>query len=208
VPRVRQHVNPLKSTMLEPRKTRLALPTDREIEVEIGCADAQFLFERAEQARRAGVARVEVGLEIRQDLVRWVNEKAAARGLDVRAFFGNVNVGLGGAFAPGHVARFFVNFPDPCFKNDQKKRRVMTDQLALDMWRALAPGGELFFQSDVWDLALDAMDVIERHDARFTNLAGPWSFWKEGNPFGCRSKRESDCAELGRPVWRMRYVKR
>jgi tRNA (guanine-N7-)-methyltransferase len=206
--RIRHHVNPLSARMLEARIERLPLPAGVEVEVEVGCADAQFLFERAEQARAEGMARLEVGLEIRRDLVAWVNDKAAARGLAVRAHFGNVNVGLGDTFEPGRIARFFVNFPDPCFKADQKKRRVMTDLLVDDLARALEPGGELFFQSDVWDLALDAMDVLERHDHQLQNLAGPWSFWKAQNPFGCRSKRESDCAELGRPVWRIRYRKR
>jgi tRNA (guanine-N7-)-methyltransferase len=205
--RVRHHVNPLQSHLIEPRRVRLDLPKDREIEVEIGCADALFLFERAEKARQGGVARCEVGLEIRKDLVDWVNDKARTAGLDVRAFFSNVNVDLEHYFAAGSVARFFVNFPDPYFKRAQHKRRVMQPGLVEDMWTCLSPGGELFFQSDVWDLALDAMEEIERRDDLFANLAGPWSFWKQGNPFGCRSKREVDCAELGRAVWRMRYRK-
>jgi tRNA (guanine-N7-)-methyltransferase len=199
--RIRHHVNPLSAGMIEPRRVRLELPSDREIEVEIGCADAQFLFERAAQ----GTARCEVGLEIRRDLVALVNRRAAAAGLDVRAFFSNVNVDMPYLFGDGQVARFFVNFPDPYFKRDQHKRRVMQDGLPDELWRALAPGGELFFQSDVWDLALEAMDTLERREDLFANAAGAWSFWKAGNPYGCRSKRESDCAELGRPVWRMMY---
>ncbi len=206
--RVRQHVNPLKSGMVEPRRQRLALPSDRELEVEIGCADAQFLFERAEQARSAGVVRCEIGLEIRQEFIAPVTERARESGLDVRVFFSNVSVDLPYYLAGYQVARFFINFPDPYFKKKQHKRRVMADELVIDMWNALAPGGELFFQSDIWDLALDAMDTIEAHDGRFTNAAGAWSFWKDGNPYGCRSKREEGCAEAGEPVWRMLYRKR
>ena len=206
--RVRQHVNPLKSGMVEPRKRRLTLPTDREIEVEIGCADAQFLFERAEQAKAQGVTRCEVGLEIRQEFIEPVTALAQKRGLDVRAFFSNVSVDLPYYFARGQVARFFINFPDPYFKRKQHKRRVMADELIADIWGALAPGGELFFQSDVWDLALDAMETIEGQDALFTNAAGPWSFWKDGNPYGCRSRREQGCAEEGLPVWRILYRRR
>lgn len=207
MPRVRQHVNPLKSTMLEPRKTRLALPADREIEVEIGCADAQFLFERAAQARREGVSRCEVGLEIRTEYIPVVNDKARELGLDVRAYFSNASVDLPYYFAAGQVARFFINFPDPYFKRKQHKRRVMAEELVVDIWSALRPGGELFFQSDVWDLALDAMDTIEAREDLFVNRAGPWSFWKDGNPYGCRSRREEGCAEEGAPVWRIWYRK-
>jgi tRNA (guanine-N7-)-methyltransferase len=203
--RVRQHVNPLKSGMLEPRRTRLPLPDDREIEVEIGCADAQFLFERAAQARDTGVTRCEVGLEIRQEFIEPVTELARERNLDVRAFFSNVSVDLPYYFAPGQVARFFINFPDPYFKRKQHKRRVMADELVEDLHAALAPGGELFFQSDVWELALDAMDTIEAHEGLFRNEAGAWSFWKKGNPYGCRSQRETGAERDGLPVWRMLY---
>ena len=206
--RVRQHVNPLKSGMVEPRKQRLALPTDREIEVEIGCADAQFLFERAERARAEGLVRCEVGLEIRHEFVEPVSQRAAETGLDVRIFFSNASVDLPYYFQQGQVARFFINFPDPYFKRKQHKRRVMADELVADIWGALAPGGELFFQSDVWDLALDAMETIEGMDHLFTNAAGPWSFWKDGNPYGCRSRREEGCAEEGMPVWRILYKRR
>src|SRR5688572_1724545 len=99
MPRVRQHVNPLKSTVVEPRRIRLDLPADREIEVEIGCAEAWFLFERAEQARAAGIARCEVGLEIRHEFIEPVTEKARELGLDVRVFFSNVQVDLPYYFA-------------------------------------------------------------------------------------------------------------
>lgn len=201
--RIRQHVNPLKASLLVARAARLELPAGREIEVEIGCAEAQFLFERAAK----DPARVEVGLEIREELVGPVNRKAKELGVDVRAVFCNVNVELGRLFAPGSVARFFVNFPDPWFKRRQHKRRVMDDELAEACWRALRPGGELFFQSDVFDLTLDALAVLEARPDRLENLAGEWSFWKRGNPYGVRSRREVGCAEEGAPVWRMLYRK-
>ena len=58
-----------------------ALDPARELEVEIGCADAQFLFERA----AVDPARQYVGLEIREDLVTWVNDKAKKLGAPVTA---------------------------------------------------------------------------------------------------------------------------
>jgi tRNA (guanine-N7-)-methyltransferase len=205
--RVRQHVNPLKSDMLAPRTQRLEVP-EGEVEVEIGCADAQFLFERAAQARRLGLTRHHLGLEIRREFIAPVNELAAKLGLDVRAHFSNVSVDLSHSFAPGRVARFFVNFPDPYFKRKQHKRRVMSEDLVAMMHHALMPGGELFFQSDVWELALDALDCFEDRDDLFVNRAGPWTFWKGGNPYGVRSRREEGCANDGLPVWRILYDKK
>jgi tRNA (guanine-N7-)-methyltransferase len=206
--RVRQHVNPLKSDMLRPRARRLPLPDDHELEVEIGCAEAHFLFDRAADARAQGLRRIAVGLEIRHEFIVPVNARAQAEGLDVRAFFSNVAVDLPHYFAAGSVARFFVNFPDPYFKRKQHKRRLMTDELVPMLHDTLAPGGELFFQSDVWELALEAMDTLEARDELFVNRAGPWSFWKTGNPYGARSRREKGCEAEQLPVWRILYDKR
>jgi tRNA (guanine-N7-)-methyltransferase len=204
--RVRQHVNPLKSEHLTIVQPRLELPAGREVEVEVGCADAQFLFARAERAPAAG--RVYVGLEIRPEFVAWIHEQAAARGLPVRAVFANVNVDLEKLFAPASVTRVFVNFPDPWFKRRHRKRRVVDDGLARAIAGILAPGGELFFQSDVWDLALDALGVLEEHAGTLANRAGAWSFWKGGNPYGVTSRREDAVAAEGLAVWRMWYERR
>src|SRR3954468_7760188 len=61
--RIRQHVNPTQLHFTRFRGERPPLD-HRLVEVEIGCADAQFLFERA----AADPSRLYVGLEIREDL--------------------------------------------------------------------------------------------------------------------------------------------
>jgi hypothetical protein len=59
-------------------------------------------------------------------------------------------------------------------------------------------------QSDVWEIALDAMSAIES-DGRFDNVAGEWTFWKRGNPYGVRSWREQNAEQTGLPIWRIWY---
>jgi len=81
--RIRQHVNPLEMFFEQFRGVAPVLDPSRELEVEIGCADAQFLFERA--AREP--SRDYVGLEIREDLCRLVNKRARATGAPVHAVF-------------------------------------------------------------------------------------------------------------------------
>jgi len=202
IARVRHHVNPLKASFSRPA-SGLELPAGAEVEVELGCADAQFLFERARR-RPEGTY---VGLEIREELVRWVNRTAAAAGLPVRAVFAHANQHLRDLFAPGQVARLFVNFPDPWFKRRHHNRRVVDARLVDDVCRLLRPGGELLFQSDVWDVALDALAALER-PPELENRAGEWSFWKDGPPYGVRSRREDACLAEGRPVWRIWYTRR
>ena len=197
--RIRQHVNPLKLEFLRPRGARVLAPPGREVEVELGCAEAQFLFARVAQDPR----RYAVGLEIRRELVDAVNRRALETSAPVQAIFCHLNIDLPGMFAPGTVARMFVNFPDPWFKRRHHKRRVLDEALVDACTRALRPGGELFFQSDVWDLALDALAALEV--SPLANAAGPWSFWRGGNPYGVRSRREQACVEEGLPVWRLLY---
>jgi tRNA (guanine-N7-)-methyltransferase len=113
-----------------------------------------------------------------------------------------VNLDLDDLFADERLARIHVNFPDPWFKRRHHKRRVMNEELAAVLFRKLRPGGELFFQSDIWDLALEAMVVLE--DSPLRNQLGPWSFSRE-NPYHARSLRELRCEERGVRIWRMRY---
>jgi tRNA (guanine-N7-)-methyltransferase len=201
MPRHRQHVNPMKMSYFARSAEPLALPPGREVEVELGCADAQFLFQRA----AADPGRAYVGLEIREDLAVEVAEKARRLAAPIHVVFSHANLDYARFFPPRSVARVFVNFPDPWFKRRHRKRRVVDAALAGDIAASLVPGGELFFQSDVWDVALDALAVLEA-EPRLRNRAGAWSFWKRGNPYGATSRREDGCAEEGAPVWRLLFV--
>jgi tRNA (guanine-N7-)-methyltransferase len=200
--RIRQHVNPLDQFFETYRGETPTLDPSRELEVEIGCADAQFLFERATQ----DPTKQYVGLEIREDLVEWVNKKARANGAPVHAVWCHAQLHVKTIFAPRVAQRVFVNFPDPWFKRRHHVRRMVDDVLAEQIAYLLAPGGDLFVQTDVWDIALDAMRSFDGDvDDRFENLAGEWTFWKDGNPYGVRSWREQNAEETNLPVWRILY---
>lgn len=202
--RLRQHVNPLHAHFTEFRGQAPVLEAGRPIELEIGCAEAQFLFERA----RREPDRQYVGLEIREELVHWVNRHARAAGLPVTAVFCQAQLHLplvmGGHFAQ----RVYLNFPDPWFKRKHHNRRMIDDQLVRAIAAVTRSGAEILVQSDVWEVALDAMEVLERRDDLFANAAEPWSFWRRGNPYGARSWREQNAEETGLPIWRILYTRR
>lgn len=199
--RIRQHVNPTLSYYDTFRGERPRLEPDRPVEVEIGCADAQFLFERAALEPRGQY----VGLEIRDELVAWVNRKAADLGAPVVAVFAHAQKHLDQIFAPASIDRVYVNFPDPWFKRRHAHRRMVDDELVAGLAPLLKPGADVFMQTDVWDLALAGLEAFEGHDHYYANQAEPWSFWRAGNPFGVRSWREQNAEETGLPIWRMRY---
>ena len=200
--RIRQHVNPNQLHFARFRGERPVID-GRPIELEIGCADAQFLFERA----ALDATRSYVGLEIREDLVRQVNRRARALAVPVHAVFCQAQLHMADIFPAGAVDRVYVNFPDPWFKRRHHDRRMVDEALAAGIATVARPGADVFMQSDVWDIALDAMSTFERDD-RFENVAGDWTFWRGGNPYGVRSWREQNAEETGLPIWRIRYHRR
>lgn len=173
------------------------------IEAELGCADAEFLFQRTHVRPDALL----IGIEIRREMVRRVNRRAENETLGhVQAIFAHLHHDLPALFEPGQVERFFVNFPDPWFKKNQHKRRVVQVPWVHLLVDLLKDHGELFFQSDVFELALEAMAVFEQIPS-LVNVCGPWSFLKS-NPYQARSLREIRVEEKGLPVWRILYHKR
>jgi tRNA (guanine-N7-)-methyltransferase len=199
--RVRQHVNPLGIRYEEFQGDRPQLCPGVLVEAEIGCAEAQFLFGRA----ALEPDRTYLGLEVRKHLVDAVNARARREGLPVQAIFCNVNRHLRLVLPRASVDRAYLNFPDPWFKRRHRKRRIVDRQFALDLHWVLKCSGEVFLQTDVWSVALDAMEIFERFDDRYRNLAGAWSFWKTGNPYGVKSWREEHCEEVGQRIWRLLY---
>ena len=199
--RIRQHVNP-KGVFFEQFRGERPPLDGRPVELEIGCADAQFLFERA----AIDPSRLYVGLEIRQDLVELVNKRARKEQVPVHAVFCQAQLHVEQIFTAGSVDRVYINFPDPWFKRAHHDRRMVDAKLVGQVAHAVRAGGDVFVQSDVWEIALDALTVFEL-DARFANQAGEWTFWKSGNPYGVRSWREQNAEETNLPIWRLRYTR-
>lgn len=215
MPKVRQHVNPLKSELLEiPGVPRVVAPPRGFLEVELGSAEGMFLIDRAPVVPEAHL----IGVEIRREMVARANRLCREAGVtNVRNVFANMSVDLGRLFAPRSVRRFHVNFPDPWWKSRQHKRRVVGKDLIGDLAEALEPGGEVHVMTDIFDIALEAMASLESFEgrpaaedagpvaaARFVNARAPWSF-HDTNPWGAVSRRERQCAREGVRVWRLLY---
>jgi tRNA (guanine-N7-)-methyltransferase len=201
--RVRHHVNPLSIHGQADRRVGapLALPAGAEVEVELGCADARFLFERARNRPQG----YHVGVEIRRPLVDEVNAIARSEGTtNLQVVFANISTELGTLLPAERIRRFFVLFPDPWFKRRHHKRRLMTPDLLTTLCDRLVRDGEIYFATDVFDLALDAIEVFEAAAPRLQNLHGPWSFARS-SPFPERSKRQVACDRWGRRTWRLHY---
>jgi tRNA (guanine-N7-)-methyltransferase len=205
MPKIRHHVNPLKSDLLTIEDVpRIVAPAGGFLEVELGSAEAWFLIERAALVGNAQL----VGIEIRREMVTRADRLCAEMGFaSVRNVFANMSVDLPRLFAAGSVRRFHINFPDPWFKSRQHKRRVMNPVLIDDLATALEAGGEISVMTDIFDIALEAMAVLEGESPhRFVNARAPWSFWPK-NAWGARSRRERQCELEQAKVWRLMYRK-
>jgi tRNA (guanine-N7-)-methyltransferase len=202
--RIRQHVNPLKSNFFQIDIQPVNLPAGVPVEVELGSAEAHYLMTRAKEDPE----RFYVGVEIRRDLVTEANETCERKGIhQVRCVFANMSVDLPRIFPAGRVSRFFLNFPDPYFKAKQHKRRVMSPELVAEMSRLLVDGGEVYVNTDIFDLAIDAMATLEGdREPLFSNMREPWTFLR-GTSFAARSWRERQCEEEGLHIWRLGYRK-
>ncbi len=202
--RIRQHVNPLKSNFLEIPVVPLDLAPGALVEVELGSAEAHFLMGRGAEEPACRF----VGVEIRRELVHEANEECRRTGLaNVRCVFANISVDLPRLFPRESVRRFYLYFPDPWWKSKQHKRRVIAPGLGLQLHAALAPGGEIHVATDIFDLALDAMAVLETEGADlFANVLAPWTFLRQ-SPFAARSRRERQCEDAGDRIWRLGYRK-
>ena len=200
--RHRQHLNPLKMTVLVPRERCLELPPGAIVEAELGCGDARFIAHRA----RTLPHRHFVGLDIREAFLQDARELDGDLPPNLVLACSNLSVDAPLLFPPARVRRFYVNFPDPWFKRRQHNRRWLTQQVLAQLVDALEPGGELFYQSDVWPLALEALGLLEG-EPRLRNRQGEWSFTRDNPYLPVRSSRELSCQVEGLRVWRALFFK-
>jgi tRNA (guanine-N7-)-methyltransferase len=191
--RIRQHVNPLGLSFESFRGDLPDLSTGRELELEVGCAEAQFLFERAEQ----DPSRLYLGMEIRDQLVAAVNREARARRLPVHSIFCNANMHLRELLPTGSVARVFLNFPDPWFKKRHHKRRIIQPDFVALIAARLAPGGYLHCATDWEDYAHWMLEVLSA-EPLLHNTADGFAPRPDYRPL---TKFEHRGLKLGHGVW-------
>ncbi len=181
--------------------------TGSSLELEIGPGPkAGFLVERAVSSPESGL----VGLEIRK---KWAavgdgRLKSLGHAARARVFCEDARLALPRLGPDGVVARVYLHFPDPWWKKRHTKRLVMGDVFLNEVIRLLAPGAELFVQTDVEERADQYARAVSLHPA--FEPAGDAS----GSPrladhcFGARSPREHRAIADGLPVYRFVWRRR
>jgi tRNA (guanine-N7-)-methyltransferase len=174
------------------------VPGEGPLELDVGFGRGLSLFERAAIAPQSRL----LGLEVRAKWVCQVDARCRREGLQtVRVLLSDARELLARAGPEGCLSRVFVYFPDPWWKKRHGKRRVVDAAFVAEVARLLAPGGELFVQTDVPERAASYRALMEA-EASFARVTAP-----DHNPFGARSNRERRAAEDGLPVYRLLATK-
>ena len=205
---MRQHVNPLSLIHQQPRPlpppALLFARPDQPLMLDIGCARGRFLLALAPLQSDHN----HLGVEIRRPLVEAAEaERIAADLTNLRFLFCNANVSLERWLAElpgGLLHRVSIQFPDPWFKLRHHKRRVLQPPLLRSIAAALAPGAELFLQSDVQAVMAPMVALCEA-SACFERPAEDGWPWRASNPLPVPTEREHHVLAQGLPVYRVLY---
>ncbi|KAK4768290.1 hypothetical protein SAY87_003431 [Trapa incisa] len=216
--RIRQHVNPLSSSFSMPVEAPewncvFKDPT-LPLMVDIGSGSGRFLLWLAKN--KSGFENY-LGLEIRQKLVKraesWVKELELG---NIHFLFANASVSFNNLISsyPGPLATVSILCPDPHFKKRHHKRRVVQKPLVNCIVDNLTPGGKVFMQSDVLEVALDMrnmfdekLDVLQDVSMVDPNMSCDDDGWLMENPMGIRTEREIHAEYEGTKIYRRVYLK-
>ncbi|CAM6114079.1 unnamed protein product [Calypogeia fissa] len=217
--RVRQHVNPLKASLVAPlapvKWEAVFADCTLPLMVDIGCGPGRLLMVLAK--RSAGTQNF-LGLDVRERLVDRAKLWAEELNLSGNVHFvtANATVSFRSLLAtyPGPLAYVSILCPDPHFKRKHRKRRIVQKELVDAIVHYLKPGGEICVQSDVKDVALEMRtEFDEQLESSLQVVAGDGDTpvkrdsegWVEVNPLGVPSEREAFVEANGGRVYRAVY---
>ncbi|XP_076897225.1 uncharacterized protein LOC143550473 [Bidens hawaiensis] len=213
--RVRQHVNPLSSSLSVPAE----VPNWEDVfedpklplVVDIGSGSGRFLMWLA---KRNPGSKNYLGLEIRKKLVTraetWVKELALS---NVHFLFANASISFKQLIStyPGPLMLVSILCPDPHFKKRHHKRRIVQKPLVEAIVDTLMPGGQVFIQSDVLEVAVDMRKYFDAESDKLVHVDSSLECddegWLVSSPMGIRTEREIHAEFEGAKIYRRMYQK-
>ena len=207
---MRQHVNPLSHffqlPLSLPSKSILFKNSHNPIHLDIGSAKGEFLIELASKHPSWNF----LGLEIRETLVSSAERKREQLGLqNLKFLYCNVNISLDEWLSDlnfDQLKRVSIQFPDPWFKRKHIKRRVLKKNLLNSIARVMSKDGELFIQSDIFQLIEYMCSAID-DSFYFDNKVVKGLKWLEKNPYEVSTDRESFVLKQDLPIYRAMYIR-
>ena len=173
------------------------------IELEIGSGKGLFL----QNAATSEPTHHFVGIELAAKFANRAAQRLARHALPNAVMLrGDAQRLLQDIVPDASLVRLHVYFPDPWWRNKHKKRRVLNDQALADIQRALKPGGEFHFWTDV----LDYYEHICSEVMDQTDLIGPKYVPERSatHSMDYTTHFERRARTHGQPVYRSIFVKR
>ncbi|KAH9535447.1 hypothetical protein CY35_17G053600 [Sphagnum magellanicum] len=155
-----------------------------------------------------------LGLDVRDKLLQrsrlWAEELNLT---NLHFMVANATIGLDAILStyPGKVSLVSILCPDPHFKKRHQKRRIVQKCLVDALAKHLAPGGQIFLQSDVREVAVDMRDQFDANTTVFTCVHTKNSAdcdqegWLLENPLGVATEREIHALAQGGRLYRLLY---
>ncbi|MBN2498194.1 MAG: methyltransferase domain-containing protein [Deltaproteobacteria bacterium] len=185
-----------------PPDWRVAFGRRAPIEVDLGCGRGHYALDRARHRPEIDL----VALDTRAKWICRLRDQARAEGLrNLRAIRCDARHDLRLLFGPGTVRAFTIHHPDPWWKKRHRKRRLVTSALAAELATLLRPGGWIFVQTDVPDLAAE-LEAVLGACLQLAPLDAERLKREELAP--SRSHREARCLKLGIPVRSLAFERR
>lgn len=178
------------------------VPAGAIVELEVGSGKGLFLQSAATEAPQHFFLGIELAVKFANRAAeRLANSKLA----NAKMLRGDAQAFLRDTVPSGSVSRMHVYFPDPWWRNKHKKRRVLNDQAILDIERALKPGGEFHFWTDV----LDYYELICAQVMDSTALLGPKFIPERPASHGMdyTTHFERRARLNGQPIYRALFIK-
>ena len=104
------------------------------------------------------------------------------------------------------MKRVSIQFPDPWFKRKHLKRRVLQKSLLNSIARALSKDGELFIQSDIFEL-IEFMTNLIDDSTFFDRKIINGLKWLDKNPYNTFTDRELFVIQQDLPIYRAMYFR-
>lgn len=143
----------------------------RPLIVEIGFGQGAFLLHLAQTNPDANV----IGLEIANRSLLKTEDRIERAGLtNVRAIHAMAETALHHLFVPASISQIHINFPDPWFKKEHVRRRLMQRDTLDAMVSRLVPGGEIFLATDIREYAEMVDDLLHATPQLENQLETPW----------------------------------
>ncbi|KAK4272862.1 hypothetical protein QN277_021359 [Acacia crassicarpa] len=180
--------------------------------VDIGSGNGLFLLEMARRRKDLNF----LGLEINEKLVRRCLESIHHFGIGNGHFIATNATSTFRSIVyryPGELILVSILCPNPDFNKPEHRWRMLQRSLIEAVTDLLSPGGKVFLQSDVEEVAIRMKEQFLRYGKGKLNMVHDQvqcngrSNWLKENPFGVRSDWERHVLDRGAPMYRLMFSK-